>query len=110
MVNAVEHYNRSASTHYLLRVLNDEFKNDFPLLGQHLTGVLDEEGKAIALPPCNITLWADCGRIEACLKPSVGRRKAFLSLGDGLSHPWTVIEELLSQGVKWTQGSEQKRS
>src|SRR3974377_1518099 len=110
MSHLVDVYNRAATSDYRLRVVNDEFLHDFPLLGQLLSGVLSEDGKTLLLPPCKLTLWAECGSLNCCLMPVIGRRKAFLSLGDGLVHPWTALEELLALGVKWVNGSEQKRS
>jgi hypothetical protein len=106
----VDSYNRSQTADYRLRVLNDEFKHDFPLLGQVLCGVLSEDAKTLLLPPSKLTIWAECGSLNCCLIPAVGREKAFLSLGDGLASPWATLEELLSQGVKWVTGSKQKNS
>ena len=110
MSHLVDGYNRAGTSDNRLRVVNDEFLHDFPLLGQLLSGVLSEDGKTLLLPPCKLTLWADGGSINCCLMPAVGNRKAFLTLGDGLSHPWTALEELLTHGLKWVSGSVQKRS
>ena len=110
MSSFVDGYNRTAPGDYRLRVLNEEFQHDFPTLGQCFTGVLSDDRQKLLLPPCKLTIWAEAGRLECCLLPTIGRRKAFLSLGDGLASPWTALEELLSAGVRWVDGSGQKRS
>jgi hypothetical protein len=104
----VEGYNRVGSADYRLRVLNEEFKHDFPALFQAFTGVLSDDGKALLLPPCKVTVWADAGSLQACLIPTVGRLKAFVGLGDGLTSPWTTLNEALSVGVRWQEGGGQK--
>jgi hypothetical protein len=104
----VNSYARALTPDNRLRVINDEFKHDFPDLALCLCGVLTEDGKSLALPACKLTLWADAGNLSVCLNPSVGNRKAFLSLGDGLASWAVALNELLSQGIRWAEPSGQK--
>lgn len=106
----VDSYNRSLTNDYRLRVLNDEFKHDFPALADVLCGVLSEDGKTLSLPPCKLTIWADAGNLSVCLLPTVGSRKAFLSLGSGLGDAWTALNEALGDGIRWVDGGGHKRS
>jgi len=102
-------YNRVAPTHYLLRVCDEQLRCDFPALAASLEGILGEDSKALLLPPCSFTLFAEAGHITCCLKPSVGRRKAFLTLGAGLSWQAALEEALTAGEIIWREDSPQKR-
>lgn len=108
MSGLVDTYNRQLTTDYRLRVLNEDFQAEFPLLGQCFTGVLSPDGKDLLLPPCKVTIWADSGDLQACLNPSVGRHKAFVGLGRTTDHPWRALEAALTVGVRWVSNGVQK--
>jgi len=108
MSSLVDGYNRSLTADYRLRVLNQDFESQFPLLAMAFCGVLSDDGKSLVLPPCKVSIWADGGELQCGLLPAVGNRKAFLTLGRGTDHPWGTLEAYLGNGVRWITTGVQK--
>lgn len=107
MSGLVQGYRAVTAADHRLRLVEPSLRSDFPTLADCLSGVLDEEGKYLALPACSLVIYAECGRTQVCVKPHSGGKVAFLDL-TGADDWKGSLDVALGNGIAWREPNAKK--